>query len=214
MVIGIYCTITVSRNPGFKSSNKCASNALMVVFFRGHRNGWLSTDIPALRLTRVIKDPVHLNIELTDVEYEILQLSTFDRLHHTKQMSLAYLVYPGAQTSRFLHSIGAMHIASKMAQRVLQSVDRREWGDLFDRNSDTFRLQVLQVIRLAALLHDVGHAPFSHAAEEIMIKCLTENHPSEVQKARKLFEENEIAKVPVHEYFSYKLKLKRRYSRR
>ena len=76
----------------------------------------------------------------------------FQRLRRLKQLALASLVYPGATHSRFEHSIGAFHLAGKIAGAL--DVDPSEG----------------RLLRLAALLHDIGHGPFSHVAEPILKK--------------------------------------------
>lgn len=84
-----------------------------------------------------------------------LDTPTVQRLRHVRQLGHAFLVYPGATHSRFEHALGAYHLT----RRALASLDER--GDLADVSEEE-RLAV----RLAALLHDIGHYPFSHALEE------------------------------------------------
>jgi uncharacterized protein len=105
-----------------------------------------------------ITDPIHRYIRFTDVEREVLDTSAFQRLRRIKQLSGAHLVYPCAQHSRFEHSLGTMHIAGYAAETLLAK------GYL---SKDS-----IQELRLAALLHDIGHGPFSHLFEEILdAKC-------------------------------------------
>src|SRR6266566_3486594 len=77
--------------------------------------------IPRLQFPKIIKDPILDYVPLTDLEYRILQTPVFNRLHDLKQTSLAYLVFPGAVTTRFQHSIGVMHVASKLTYQLLES---------------------------------------------------------------------------------------------
>ncbi len=77
------------------------------------------------------------------------------RLHNVRQLGLAHMVFPGANYSRFSHSLGACH----NAQRLLSAIERNSGKKL---NGD------LQVYRLVAMLHDVGHYPFSHATEHVI----------------------------------------------
>lgn len=105
-----------------------------------------------------ITDPIHRYIRFTDVEREVLDTPAFQRLRRIKQLSGAHLVYPSAQHSRFEHSLGTMHIAGYAAETLLAK------GYL---SKDS-----IQELRLAALLHDIGHGPFSHLFEEILdAKC-------------------------------------------
>ena len=100
-----------------------------------------------------IIDPIHDFVRVYDNELKIIDTSIFQRLRRIRQLSGAHLIYPGAQHTRFEHSLGVMHIAS-MAGQVLA-----EKGIV---SSDD-----IQNLRLAGLLHDIGHGPFSHLFEEI-----------------------------------------------
>ncbi len=100
----------------------------------------------------IIRDPVHGPIELTGLEQRILDSAPMQRLRHVRQLGLAHLVYPGAHHTRFEHSLGCLHLAQAMAHAI---------G--LDEGST-------QRLRLAALLHDVGHLAFSHDSESVTIK--------------------------------------------
>ncbi len=93
----------------------------------------------------IIKDPLYNYIRLNDIEEEVIELPQFQRLRYIKQIAVGYLVYPGANHTRFEHSLGTMHLAKK-------------YLDLNDVSYD-------EELVLAAMLHDVGHGPFSHASE-------------------------------------------------
>jgi len=103
---------------------------------------------------RRIADPVHNSIGLSDIELEVLRTPAFQRLRNVKQLGLAYLVFPGADYSRFSHSLGVCHVTGQ----ILEALNRNH-PDL--RLSD----REIQLYRLAGLLHDVGHYPFSHTME-------------------------------------------------
>ena len=102
-----------------------------------------------------IADPVHKTIGLSKVEIDIIDTYCFQRLKHIKQLGLANYVYPGASFGRFEHCIGACHIAGRMLEHIKNNIKDSEISD-----------EKLQTYRLAALLHDVGHYPFSHILEE------------------------------------------------
>lgn len=99
-----------------------------------------------------IYDDLYGYIKLTDIELDIVNHPLFQRLNHIRQLGNAFRVFPGAQHTRFSHSLGVMHIMD----RIITSGNIGEF-DSYER----------QKLRLAALLHDVGHYPFSHAVETI-----------------------------------------------
>ncbi len=102
-----------------------------------------------------ISDPVHGYFYLSTVEKEIVDSREFQRLRRIRQLSSAYLTYPSAQHTRFEHSLGTMHLAGKVGV----SLKNKGYIDSDDK---------VQLLRLAALLHDIGHGPFSHLFEEII----------------------------------------------
>jgi HD superfamily phosphohydrolase len=109
-----------------------------------------------------INDPIHGFIELSELEQEIINSETFQRLRRIKQLSGAHFVYPTAEHSRFGHSLGAMYLAGLMCQRLISHMNLNK--------------ETLQEIRIAGLLHDIGHGPFSHVFEEALIECRGWNH--------------------------------------
>ncbi len=94
---------------------------------------------------KIIRDPIYKDIIINPSELEIIDNPIVQRLRNIKQTGLSYMVYPSANHSRFEHSLGTMNIAGEIFKRFI--------------NLD------LEVIRLAALLHDIGHPPFSHTLE-------------------------------------------------
>jgi hypothetical protein len=103
-----------------------------------------------------IIDPIHDFVRVNSNELKIIDTSIFQRLRRIRQLSGAHLIYPGAQHTRFEHSLGVMHIAS-MAGHALN-----EKGIVSSDN--------IQNLRFAGLLHDIGHGPFSHIFEELLQK--------------------------------------------
>ncbi|ENN95975.1 metal dependent phosphohydrolase [Methanocaldococcus villosus KIN24-T80] len=97
---------------------------------------------------KVIRDAIHKDIYLTDEEMEVIDTEEFQRLRNIKQTGLTYLVYPSANHTRFEHSLGCLYIANKMANKIKREVDVD-----------------IETVRLSALLHDIGHPPFSHTLE-------------------------------------------------
>jgi uncharacterized protein len=110
-----------------------------------------------------ITDPIHRHIHLTQLEREIIDTGVFQRLRRIKQLAGAHLVYPSAQHSRFEHSLGAMYVAG-LAGDHLHAINALPDYD------------VVQELRVASLLHDIGHGPFSHLFEEVINSKNKKNH--------------------------------------
>ena len=114
-----------------------------------------------------IRDPIHTFVRLDSNEREVLDSRPFQRLRHIHQLALTYLVYPGATHRRFEHSLGVMELASRVFDVVTDRANvtdkiRNRLHELDQPDKLTYWRRVL---RMAALCHDVGHLPFSHAAE-------------------------------------------------
>ncbi|HTK49825.1 MAG TPA: HD domain-containing protein [Gemmatimonadaceae bacterium] len=125
----------------------------------------------------VIRDPLWNNIRIDPLALRLVDTRAFQRLRYVRQLGLAYLVYPGASHSRFEHALGAYNLA----RRALALLEER--GFVQGLAGDE-----CLVVRCAALLHDIGHYPYSHALEEIGAL-----HHEEV--ARPLVTGGEIAEV-------------------
>ncbi|MDW0257603.1 MAG: HD domain-containing protein [Nitrososphaeraceae archaeon] len=109
-----------------------------------------------------ITDPIHKFIRFTELEKKIIDSNVFQRLRRITQLAGAHLVYPAAQHSRFEHSLGTMHVAG-LAGEHLFSIG------VIDKES-------IQELRVASLLHDIGHGPFSHLFEEALKVTGNSNH--------------------------------------
>jgi HD superfamily phosphohydrolase len=105
---------------------------------------------------KIIRDPLWNNIRVDDIALRLVDTSVFQRLRYVRQLGLAYLVYPGASHSRFEHALGTY----QLARRTLGLLEERGATRLLDRDA-------CRIVQYAALLHDIGHYPFSHALEEI-----------------------------------------------
>ncbi|MGQ9530883.1 MAG: HD domain-containing protein [Candidatus Bathycorpusculaceae bacterium] len=109
-----------------------------------------------------IKDPVHGYVYITEQEKEIIDSYPMQRLRRLRQLAGAEYVYPGANHTRFEHSVGVMYLAGMVAENsnISQHINQEEE----------------EMIRIAALLHDVGHGPFSHVFEHLLDKELGKTH--------------------------------------
>ncbi|MEL9970011.1 MAG: HD domain-containing protein [Metallosphaera sp.] len=105
---------------------------------------------------KLIRDPIHGYIEVPDKIVPIISHPFFQRLRHIKQTALAYMVYPGMNHSRFEHSLGAMHLSLEFLKYV-------KGNSNLDLDQDT-----IDLIGVTALLHDIGHMPFSHTFENAL----------------------------------------------
>ncbi len=125
----------------------------------------------------IIRDPLWNNIRVDGFALRLVDTRVFQRLRYVRQLGWAYLVYPGATHARFEHALGAYHLAGITLRLLdergaLAGVDPREGA----------------IVRAAALLHDVGHYPFSHALEEI-------GAPHHEEVARPLITTGEVGHV-------------------
>src|SRR5690606_15681161 len=106
-----------------------------------------------------IRDPLHGSIELNSAESAVVDSTAFQRLRNIKQLGFGELSFPGATHSRYLHSLGAFHLSGIVFDQIFKNFP-------FENKSSAKRFK--QTLRLATLLHDVGHGPLSHSSEEVM----------------------------------------------
>ncbi|MDD5466179.1 MAG: HD domain-containing protein [Anaerolineales bacterium] len=114
-------------------------------------------NLPRLEWVQTIPDPIWREIPITQVERHIIQTNAFQRLRGIKQLGFAYLTFPGATHTRFEHSLGVMHATDMLLKMVKKD----------ECKSVVLIPMARQILRLAALLHDIGHPPFSHAMENL-----------------------------------------------
>ncbi|MBW1617009.1 MAG: HD domain-containing protein [Deltaproteobacteria bacterium] len=113
----------------------------------------------------VFRDPIYGFIKLNNSELEIIDTPLFQRLRRISQLALTKYVYPCAEHSRFAHSLGVLHTATNFFINIYKKSDK----SLFPTASEDIARH-LKILRFAALLHDIGHLPFSHAAEKVFFK--------------------------------------------
>ncbi len=125
------------------------------------------------RQTKVFMDPVHglitFDKEREKVLLELIDTPEFQRLRRIRQLGVAWVAFHGAVHSRFSHSLGVCHLAGIYIDKLYELYEK----DLF-RNIDEFQ-ETRLLIRCAALLHDIGHGPFSHTFEGAL-KNVRENY--------------------------------------
>ena len=166
----------------------------------------LTTSPKSTHLT-IIRDPIHNYIPISQLERALIDHRLFQRLRYVSQNGLAHLVFPSNRTSRFIHSLGVMHLAGEfilhgtanatqvdalhfweavkaLVHETLDTLIRdrqeildylrttddplyREWGFDTLSSDDAPKIVLLQSIRLAAVMHDLGHFPFSHTLEHV-----------------------------------------------
>jgi len=129
-------------------------------------------------MRKVIRDPVHGNIELDELDIAIIDSEPFQRLRGVKQLGLVHLVFPGATHTRFEHSIGVRYLA----EEIFNTVNSRE---------SIFTEEDFNKLRAAALLHDIAHTPFSHVLEEV----IRERGFSHEEMAEKIISETELKDI-------------------
>lgn len=140
-----------------------------------------------------VRDPIHVFVRLTSDERGVLNSRAFQRLRYIHQLALTYLVYPGATHRHFEHSLGVMELATRIFDVVTEPSNVTEdVRNLLPEVSDDFKkVYWRQVLRMAALCHDVGHLPFSHAAEkELLPPGVTHEHLT-----RTLVLDNELGSI-------------------
>ena len=120
-----------------------------------------------------VRDPIHVFVRLDSDERRILDSPPVQRLRHIHQLAMSYLVYPGATHKRFEHALGIMELAGRVFDVVTDNANlhpsiRETVPQLLLRRDEKDYWR--KVLRMAALCHDIGHLPFSHAAEDLLPK--------------------------------------------
>tara|TARA_B110000196_G_scaffold44358_1_gene34662 strand:- start:718 stop:1959 length:1242 start_codon:yes stop_codon:yes gene_type:complete len=106
---------------------------------------------------KIINDPIYGFIEIeSGIINSLINHPYFQRLRRISQLGLSYLVYPGAQHTRFQHALGCLHLVSKATQQLLKK------GHKINQEEQ-------EAVKIAILLHDIGHGPFSHALERTLV---------------------------------------------
>src|SRR5947209_17172315 len=110
---------------------------------------------------KLIVDSIHGDIHLTPIELRVVDTASFQRLRHLKQLGMAQVTYPNATHTRFAHSVGVVGIMEHITRVAKEAL--------------SLTAEDIEDIRLAGLLHDIGHYPYSHLMEKIDKVQLTED---------------------------------------
>ena len=138
---------------------------------------------------KTFNDPVWGAVDLDVKLVKFIDTPQFQRLHHIKQLGLCCAVYPGASHTRFEHSIGTAHLAGELLKRINEV--KTTCLEITLNPKDIF------CVKLAALLHDLGHGPFSHFWEHTLNEC----SQHKVSKCSHLFSKTQF----VHEEMTWKM---------
>ncbi|MGC1686242.1 MAG: HD domain-containing protein [Candidatus Acidiferrales bacterium] len=122
-----------------------------------------------------VRDLVHGFVYLTQIEKAVIRHPLFQRLRHIRQNDVAFYVYPSMNTSRFEHSLGCVSVVARMASNVVRGHYWTEYSKALSLGPDEF----IQICRLYALLHDVGHLPLSHLFEMAFDDYVKKTFPGE-----------------------------------
>lgn len=133
-----------------------------------------------------LRDPLWNNIRIEGPFLRLLDTKPFQRLRYVRQLGLAHLVYPGATHSRFEHALGAYHLARETVRVLEESAGTAR--DAGAAGAAAFPAEDREIVVAAALLHDIGHYPFSHSLEELGV-------PHHEDIAGPLLREGEIADI-------------------
>ena len=110
---------------------------------------------------KIINDPIYGFIEIDKgIINDLINHDYFQRLRRISQLGLSYLVYPGAEHSRFQHALGCLHLMKKAI-------------DILENKGHKITSDEKTAVKIAILLHDIGHSPFSHALERTLIKNIS-----------------------------------------
>jgi HD superfamily phosphohydrolase len=137
-----------------------------------------------------IRDPIHNIIEFKGDEFEntmwrVINTRPFQRLRRVKQLGFSEFVYPGASHTRFAHCVGAFNIARRLMQIIEKHLTPTRYLE-----------SRAHVALAAALVHDLGHGPFSHAFEGVSKKLIAAGHPGRLAKAKTLYEHLREIRTP------------------
>ena len=126
---------------------------------------------------------IHNSIRVSPSALKIINTWEFQRLRHIKQLGLCHYIYPAATHTRFEHSIGVYHLAGLMMEKILHQYPDKEFL-IPEISSEPIKLsdKIVECIKIAGLCHDIGHGPFSHIFDDILL--VNSTHPNRHHEAR------------------------------
>lgn len=145
--------------------------------------------LTGLNASKTILDPVHGSIPITELELKLISTPVFQRLRNISQLSSVSLVYPGATHNRFQHSLGSLYIMDHFMYTLKIN---EEFSKINDKLNDSEINNIIEKMRLSALLHDCGHLPFSHTFES---RYKQENNIGHEQFGGFLISKSEIGEI-------------------
>ena len=116
-------------------------------------------------MSKEIYDPIHDFIQVTPLMKQIIDTPEFQRLRELKQLGATYFVFPSATHSRFAHSLGVSHLAGKLMETLQKNQEKLQISE-----------RDIELTRIAALVHDIGHGPFSHLYDDHIRSCEEDDH--------------------------------------
>jgi len=143
-----------------------------------------------------IHDNVFGTLKFKNFERKVINSPFLQRLTKISQMGLANFVYPGAVHNRFAHSLGVSFIASKIYKEIMGPSDER---------SESQKEKDINTIKLAGLLHDIGHGPFSHLTENVIKDLSHFNYPCKEIDFQIYNRSGRLGNAKLHEYMTYHL---------
>ena len=124
---------------------------------------------------------IHGSIRISPIALKIIDTPEFQRMRDIKQLGLCYQIYPAATHTRFEHSIGVYHLAGRMIEKIQQQYPNKEY-DIPNIGKTKLTPIIGECIKLAGLCHDIGHGPFSHIFDDILLQNST--HPNKHHEVR------------------------------
>lgn len=125
---------------------------------------------------------IYKSIRVESMALKIINTPEFQRLRNIKQLALCYLVYPAATHTRFEHSLGAYHLAGQVLDKIKKRYPQKPFYILELGGSFQLDDKIIECIKLAALCHDLGHGPYSHVFDNVLL--MNSNHPNRHHETR------------------------------